>query len=426
LTPGGFSVKYSPRREETMTLSRKTLGRREFFSKALAGAGAAAVLGGAGRPAGLGAQTTSPAGGPLITRPLGETGIRLPVVSMGVMNADNPELVRRAYELGLRHFDTAATYWRGRNEEMVGRVIGELKARDKVIIATKVAIPPEQRASLPPADLKAAFIKVFDGCLRRLKMDYVDILYIHDVSLVEDIGRAGFRDALAEIKSRKKARFVGFSTHQGMTELLEEAARTGFYDVVLVAFNYALAGDASLRRALENAAAKGIGLIAMKTQCMQSWYRDMVPAEQQALYSGSILQTAVLKWVLQHEFIHGAVPGFTSYRELEEDVAVARDVALTPEEKRFLADRRIKLAMAHCVQCGDCLGTCPSGVDTRTLMRAHMYLRYPNVFQAREALGSLPAERGLGPCLSCGSCLARCSGRVDIGRRIEELKIHLA
>jgi predicted aldo/keto reductase-like oxidoreductase len=164
----------------------------------------------------------------------------------------------------------------------------------------------------------------------------------------------------------------------------------------------------------------------MKTQCMQSWYRDMVPAEQQALYSGSILQTAVLKWVLQHEFIHGAVPGFTSYRELEEDVAVARDVALTPEEKRFLADRRIKLAMAHCVQCGDCLGTCPSGVDTRTLMRAHMYLRYPNVFQAREALGSLPAERGLGPCLSCGSCLARCSGRVDIGRRIEELKIHLA
>jgi len=411
-----------------MADTRKTLDRREFFSKALAGAGAAAVLGRITRPEGLAAQATGPAAPvkSLITRPLGKTGITLPIVNMGVMNADNPELVRRAYELGIRHFDTAAGYWRGKNEEMIGRVLEELKARDKVVIATKVAIPPDKRESLPPAELKAAFIKIFEGSLRRLKTDYVDMLYIHDVSRVEDLTRKGFQDALAELKAQKKVRFVGFSTHENMGPCLDEAARGGFYEVVLVAFNYALAGNASLRRSLEAASAKGIGLIAMKTQCMQSWYRDMAPSDQQALYNGSILQTAVLKWVLRHEFIHGAVPGFTTYGELEEDVTAGRDLTLTSGEEKFLSDRNIKLAMAACVRCGGCLETCPAGVDTRILMRAHMYLRYPNVFQARDTLESLPAGRGLDRCVSCASCQAKCRGRVDIAKRVEQLKIHFA
>jgi len=58
-------------------------------------------------------------------------------VSMGVMNADVPGILRRSYELGIRHFDTAAVYQNGRNEEMVGIVIKEMGIRDKVVISTK-------------------------------------------------------------------------------------------------------------------------------------------------------------------------------------------------------------------------------------------------------------------------------------------------
>jgi len=411
-----------------MTASRKTLDRREFFSKALAGAGAAAVLGRLSVPKDLSAQAAAglSATGPFLTRSLGKTGVRLPIVSMGVMNADNPDLVRRAHELGIRHFDTAAGYQRGRNEEMVGRVLDELKARDKTVLENKAKVPGALQESASAAELKAAFVNIFEGSLRRLKTDYVDILYIHDVSRVEDLRRKGIEDALAELKAQKKIRFAGFSTHQNMGACLDEAARGGGYDIILTAFNYSLSDDVGLRRSLENAAAKGIGLIAMKTQCMQSWYRRGLSAELQAFYSGSILQTAVLKWVLQHKFIHSAVPGFTTFQELEEDISVARDLTLTPEEKRFLADRRIKLAMANCVRCGACLETCPAGVDTRTLMRAHMYLCYPNVFEAKDALEGLPAGRGLDRCVTCDSCQAKCRGRIDIGRRIDELKIHFA
>ena len=58
-----------------------------------------------------------------VTRTLGKTGIELPLVSMGVMNADNPNLVRAALDAGVVHLDTAHAYQGGRNEEMVGQVI---------------------------------------------------------------------------------------------------------------------------------------------------------------------------------------------------------------------------------------------------------------------------------------------------------------
>jgi predicted aldo/keto reductase-like oxidoreductase len=412
-----------------MTKTRPTLNRRDFLSTTIAGAGAAAFLG-RPRTAGPGPGPVptgrAPADRPLLMRSLGRTGLTLPIVNMGVMNADNPELVRRAYESGMRHFDTAAGYWRGKNEEMIGAVLRDLGARSQAVIATKVAIPPPQRASLAAKDLKDAFTRVFEGSLRRLKTDYVDILYIHDVSSVDDVGRPGFLEALAALKDQKKTRFVGFSCHQNMAACIDKALPMDFYDVLLIAYNYALQDDEGLKASMAAAKAKGVGLVAMKTQCMQSWYRDTLPASQQALYGGSIVQTAVLKWALGNESLTCAVPGFTSFSQLEEDLSVARDLTLTEREKAFLADRRIRVAMAHCVQCGSCRASCPAGADTPALMRTHMYLRYPNVFQARETLASLPPGRGLDACLSCPSCVAQCRGRVDIGRRIDQLRMHFA
>lgn len=75
-----------------MKKTNKGYSRREFLVKAVGGAAAAGLIGKAGlklegKPAGEAAIKNSP-----ITRVLGKTGIRIPVVSMGVMNADNPAL----------------------------------------------------------------------------------------------------------------------------------------------------------------------------------------------------------------------------------------------------------------------------------------------------------------------------------------------
>ena len=86
----------------------------------------------------------------LIERTLGRTGLKIPVVSMGVMNASAPALVEASYRQGVRHFDTAWFYQRGMNETMVGDVVKQLGCRDQVVIGTKIYLKETERDLYQP------------------------------------------------------------------------------------------------------------------------------------------------------------------------------------------------------------------------------------------------------------------------------------
>lgn len=359
----------------------------------------------------------------VIYRTLGKTGIKLPIVNMGVMNTLDPALVRRSYEIGVRHFDTAAWYMQGKNEEMVGKVIKEMNIRDQVVIGTKVYIPHQQR-TMSPEQAKEEYLRIAGESLERLQTDYVDILYSHSVKDIEWLNNPGILDAMQILKKEGKVKFIGFSTHDNMAECIKNAAMNGFYDVVLTSFNYSLNDNYELASAIENAALKGIGIIAMKTQCSQAWHKQNLSADLQQYYEGNIIHKAVLKWALQHEFVTTAIPGYTTFKQMEEDFSVVYDLEYTPEEKEFLENRSIKLSLKQCCQqCNQCVSTCPNKVDIPTLMRVHMYAAcYPNFYQARDTLSSIPEEKSLSACASCTVCTASCANRVDIPGRIEELK----
>ncbi len=360
---------------------------------------------------------------PVIERVLGRTGIKVPIVGMGVMNADNPALMRRAYELGVRHFDTAATYQRGRNEEMVGKVIDELKARDRVTIATKIFLPEHQR-NQSAAQIKQYYLKVIDESLQRLRMDYVDILYSHNVPDLAWLNHPAVIEALQEIQSKKKTRFIGFTTHMNMNEVITDAIRTGIFNVILMTFNYSLFDYGEYIETLKKAAAKGIGLVAMKTQCQQPWYKEGSPKETHKYYEGEIVNSALLKWVLRHECIACAIPGYTAFSQIEEDFPVARDLEYTDEEKKFLGDRNVTLGMnSVCRLCGKCVPTCPRNVDIPNILRTHMYATgYGNFYEARRTIDSIPKDRSIDACGLCPTCTAHCVREVDIAGRIDELK----
>ena len=182
--------------------------RRDFIVKPLVVAGAAGMLGKAEL---LLARSTTDSVGPILQRTLGKTGITLPVVSMGVMNADVPGILRRAYELGIRHFDTAAVYQEGRNEEMVGQVIKELGVRNQLTISTKQVVRNHRLAT---AEGKKRFITSMESSLQRLQMDHVDMLYYHAVDSANDARDDGPLEALQSLKKEGKTRFIGISTHR--------------------------------------------------------------------------------------------------------------------------------------------------------------------------------------------------------------------
>jgi uncharacterized protein len=379
--------------------------RRKFLSQASFALATAGVTG-LPRPWKTLTPQTPVKGKEILQRTLGKTGIKLPIVSMGVMNANNPEIVKQAYEAGVRLFDTALGYQQGRNEEMIGTVISQLGVRDKVIIQTKIPFPRSAAGTLGER-----FLSDFAGCLKRLQTSYVDGLMIHQPS-VEQMNNAEVVAALKEAKQKKMARYIGVSQHAGQAGILNSAAETGIYDMVLVGFNVTNAADPDFLQALKNAAAKGVGIIAMKTQ-----------TGGRAKNLGALNQTAMLKWVLQHPEIATAIPGFTNFDQLNESFAVAYGIEYTSDEKTWLTDKSVKLALDFCKQCGTCLGSCPRGVDIPTLMRTHMYAaNYANFEQARATFEEIPENASLKNCRDCSKCAARCVNNVKIQERIADLK----
>ncbi len=387
--------------------------RREFIVKPILWAGTANVL--AKTNLLLASADLETSASPVLQRTLGKTGLILPVVSMGVMNADVPGLLRRAYELGIRHFDTAAGYQNGRNEEMVGQVIKEMGVRDKVVISTK---QPSRKSSQNAARAKRQFIEGVEASLRRLQMDHVDILYHHSVDSVNEARAEGPIEALQSLKKEGKTRFIGLSTHTTVN-VLSEATRLGLFDVALVMLNYTMAHDTEILSTIEKAAKSGMGIVAMKTQAGGTVKPDAkLPKE---LPTAS--QTALLKWALNHEFVTTAIPGFSTYEHLEQDFSVARNLAYTQEEEKFLADKAFLAEAEFCQQCGECRKDCPKQVDIPRLMRSHTYaVQYRNVAMAREMLASTAPGRGLEACRACEACSVTCRNTVHIARKIAQLK----
>jgi aryl-alcohol dehydrogenase-like predicted oxidoreductase len=263
----------------------KEISRRGFLKKGMTGAGLIALS-----PSII--SIKSEQADNIIYRTLGKTGIKVPVISFGVMRSDNPSLCKAAYDKGIRLFDTANGYQNGNNETMLGNLFKDYP-RDSFILATKV--PPGTDRDGKPTDTTSPekFVESFNTSLSRLKMDYVDILYIHDVSNPELLAYKPLVNVIKKLKKDGKIRFMGFSTHKNEPVVINAAAETGDWDVILTTYNYRLANANESTSAIKKAAAAGIGIVAMKTLAGGGWLdRERTKpmnttAEMGSLQSGS-------------------------------------------------------------------------------------------------------------------------------------------
>ena len=119
-----------------------------------------------------------------------------------------------------------------------------------------------------------------------------------------------------------------------------------------------------------------------------------------------------------------AIPGFTTYQQLEEDIAVAYNLNFTKEEEDFFKSNDIKLAIQSvCRHCGKCVSSCPQNADIPSLMRTRMYsLSYGNPLMAKQTLSQIQPRRGLDICRDCEKCTGQCQYRVPIANHIHDLK----
>lgn len=145
-------------------------------------------------------------------RTLGQQGLTTSVIGYGAMrialgeeSEDGASIaaIRRAFDDGVTHFDTAELYGWGRGERLLGTALASV--RDQVTIATKFGFTP----SFAPDSRLGHVREVVDNSLRHLGVDHIDVLYQHiddpTVPVEEVVG------VMKEYVDAGKVRFLGLS-----------------------------------------------------------------------------------------------------------------------------------------------------------------------------------------------------------------------
>lgn len=396
---------------------KQNMNRREFFGKAAIGffsAGLATPFLGKA----MAGQEKLPK---IVYRTLGRTGLRVPIISFGVMNSDSPDLIKRALDVGIKHLDTAYLYLRGNSERVIGEVLERFGNRDKVYVATKMRFARDNKKRVfllkgsgrEPGASQENLFQQLETSLQRLRTDHVDILYLHSCYSPQMATYEPLMNALVKVKEQGKARFIGVSTHTDVPNVIRATVDAEIYDAVLAAYNYIQEDREEVKKAIKYAAGKGVGVVAMKTQGGRRLQEDP---------NVEVNHQAALKWVLNDEHVCTTIPGMTTFEQLEMNVKVMSDLALTEKEQRDLQMAAAMKGTLYCMNCRSCVPTCPNSVEIPKLMRSYMYAAgYGNYIQARMTIAELPAKQGLDVCRDCSVCTASCRRDINIGSRIKSL-----
>ena len=265
-------------------------------------------------------------------RTLGRTGYSATLLGLGgegvlrTFGYDHQAeaVIRAALEAGINYFETARAY--SGSEAYLGR---SLKGhRDKIFLTSK-----SHGRSFKEA---MAHLTI---TLKNLHTDYLDLWQVHDLRTMDEVvalgAPSGALEALHYARERGWVRFIGVTGHHDPA-VLRQALTTYEFDTVLLPINPAEPHHASFLPVAQEALARGMGVIAMKTLC-----RGQLP--QLAEEPGRLVKELVAYALSQSVTL--AVVGADSAKQVEELAAAARDfVPMSPEEQRRLEAAAAPLA----------------------------------------------------------------------------------
>ena len=324
---------------------------------------------------------------------LGSTGITVPQNAFGalpiqrVSDEEASALLRRAFDGGMRYFDTARAYTD--SEHKMGLVFNdEGGLREGVFIATKTT-------AKTPED----FWRDLDTSLSELQTRYVDVYQFHMVDQVWAPGDgSGMYECMLEAKEQGKIRHIGVTAHK--IEVAFDLVKSGLYEVLQFPFSY-LSGARELEL-VELCRQRDVGFVCMK-----------------GMAGGLITNSAAaMAFMAQHPSV---LPIWGIQRECELDEWLSffeREPQMMPEMEAFIDNERNELAGDFCRGCGYCL-PCPQEIAINQLARMSLMLR-----RARPEgwLGEKwQAEMAKVPdCVECGVCMPRCPYELEIPRLLRQ------
>ena len=278
------------------------------------------------------------------------------------------EVVARAWDAGIRYFDTAPHYGFGLSEKRLGAALAELDPGQSAIVSTKVGRRLDPR---PGADLSAvrqafvspepyesvfdysydAVMRSYEGSLKRLKRDRIDILYAHDIGsfahggdhprLFREFLDGGYR-AMRELRASGAVGAIGLGVNE--TAVCTEMLAAGEIDLIMLAGRYTLLEQDPLDDLLPLCAERGVRLVVAGPynsgilakgvrhggEIPNFNYEPAPPeivarvgaVEDMCARYGVPLAAASLQFPLAHPQVASVVPGMGSVRQVEDALAL--------------------------------------------------------------------------------------------------------
>ena len=333
-----------------MNDSTTNMDRRDFIKTGIQATAGMAVIAAADAHAASDTKQIT-LKGEIPTRKYGETGHVLPVLGYGgaaivdhweklysVKLADyekRAEMVRHAYDKGVRFFDTARVY--AESEGIMGSALKGV--RNNVYLASKVAVsnPAQVRASV-------------ETSLTELKTDYVDCMQVHSPA-IETVGAKGgmkIYEELEKLRAEGMIRFIGLTTHIAFEDVFK-MLDTGAFDQVLMARGYLHRGYENMlshpniewrEKCMSRAHELGMAIIAMKVMGANlmgrgsaTYVSDYDSAERKKLPG------AAIRWVLDDKRISMLNIGMSVMEDVDANVSLLKgELELTESDRMLLAD----------------------------------------------------------------------------------------
>ena len=313
-------------------------------------------------------------------RTSGRSGLRLPAVSLGLWHnfgddkplATQRAILRRAFDLGITHFDLANNYGPpyGAAETNFGRLLREdfARYRDELLISTKAGwdMWPGPYGEFGSRKYLLASL---DQSLQRMGLDYVDIFYSHrfdpDTPLEETMG------ALDAAVRQGKALYVGISSYSARrTREAVAILRQLGTPLLIHQPSYSMLNRWIEEGLLDVLGEEGIGCIAFSPLAqgmLTDRYLDGMPQDSRAAQGKSLdpqllseenlrrvralneiarergqsLAQLALVWALRDERVNSVLIGASSVRQLEQNVAALDRLGFTDAELRRIDEHAV-------------------------------------------------------------------------------------
>lgn len=309
---------------------------------------------------------------------LGSTGITVPQNAFGALPIQRVstemavKLLRRAYEGGMRFFDTARAY--SDSEVKVGEAFDGM--REKVFIATKTGAktPEEVRAQV-------------ETSLKNLRTDYIDIYQFHCADQCYRPGDGtGMYECMEELKKEGKIRHIGITAHK--LYIAEEAVESGLYETLQYPFSY-LSSEKEIAL-VKKCKEANMGFIVMKGLA-----GGLINRSEAAMAFMSQFDNALPIWGIQKE------------KELEEWLSyMAETPTMNEELTAYIEKEQKELTGEFCRGCGYCM-PCPAGIMINQCARMSLMLR--RAPSKAWLTPQMQAEmKKIEVCLHCNQCMKKC------------------